>query len=144
MTASKGRWYVIGWDVDRQATRMFKLARMADLPRRASRSGAYQVPADLDLRSLARSLAPREPTETALLAIRSGRAPALSRRGEPASSALPRPGGFEVYAVAYGDLWALAEEVSQHAADVVVLEPAELRAAVLRGLAAVASSGRAA
>ena len=32
------------------------------------------------------SLAPREPTETALLAIRSGRAPALARRGEPATS----------------------------------------------------------
>jgi len=39
-------------------------------PRRASRAGAYQVPADLDLRSLARSLAPREPTETAMLAIK--------------------------------------------------------------------------
>ena len=60
LTASKGRWYVIGRDVDREATRMFKLSRMADLPRRASRAGAYQVPADLDLRSLARSLAPRE------------------------------------------------------------------------------------
>jgi proteasome accessory factor B len=93
LTASKGRWYVIGRDVDREATRMFKLARMTDLPRRASKAGAYQVPTDLDLRSLARSLAPREPTETALLAVRAGRAPALTRRAEPASTELPRPGG---------------------------------------------------
>ena len=54
--------------------------------KRVSRAGSYEVPADLDLRRLARSLAPREPTETAVLAIRSGRAPALARRGEPASS----------------------------------------------------------
>ena len=53
---------MIGRDVDRDATRMFKLSRITDLPRRVSRPGAYEVPADLDLRALARSLAPREPT----------------------------------------------------------------------------------
>ena len=37
MTASKGRWYVIGWDTDRKATRMFKLSRITDQPRRVSR-----------------------------------------------------------------------------------------------------------
>ena len=79
-----------------------------------------------------------------MLAVRVGRAPALTRRAEPASTELPLPGGFEVYAVPYGDLWQVAEEVSQYAADVVVLEPAELRAAVIRGLTAVAAPDRAA
>ena len=144
LTASKGRWYVIGWDTDRAATRMFKLSRMADLPRRVSRAGAYAVPDDLDLRALARTLAPRDPTETALLAIRSGRAPSLARRGEPASSEAPRPSGFDVFAVPYADLWAIAEDISQHAADVVVLAPVELRDHVIRGLSAVAGTGRAA
>ena len=144
LTASKGRWYVIGWDIDRVATRMFKLSRMADLPRKVSRPGAYAVPAELDLRALARSLAPRDPTETALLAIRSGRAPAIARRGEPATSDAPRPSGFEVCAVPYGDLWAIAEDISQHAADVVVLDPVELRDLVVRGLSAVARTGHAA
>ena len=73
MTSSKGRWYVIGRDVDRDATRMFKLSRITDLPRRESKPGAYEVPADLDLRSLARALAPPEPTEEAVLALRAGR-----------------------------------------------------------------------
>jgi proteasome accessory factor B len=144
LTASKGRWYVIGWDTDRAATRMFKLSRMADLPRRVSRAGAYEVPSDLDLRVLARTLAPREPSETALLAIRRGRAPALTRLGEPATSEAPRPGGFDVWAVPYADLWSLAEEISQLAADVVVLAPVDLRDLVLRGLSAVAATGRAA
>jgi proteasome accessory factor B len=144
LTASKGRWYVIGWDTDRAATRMFKLSRMADLPRKVSRAGAYEVPVDLDLRVLARTLAPREPSETALLAIRRGRAPALVRGGEPATSQEPRPGGFDVWAVPYADLWTIAEEISQLAADVVVLAPVELRDLVIRGLSAVAATGRAA
>jgi proteasome accessory factor B len=144
LTASKGRWYVIGWDTDRAATRMFKLSRMADLPRKVSRAGAYATPDDLDLRALARTLAPRDPTETALLAIRSGRAPALARRGEPASSEAPQPSGFDVFAVPYADLWAIAEDISQHAADVVVLAPVELRDHVVRGLSAVAGTGPAA
>lgn len=137
MTASKGRWYVIGRDTDRDATRMFKLSRIADIPRRASRPGAYQVPADLDVRALARSLAPPEPTEQVLLAVRSGSAPGLRRRGRPAQSEVSLPEGFEVCTVGFADLHAAAEEVSRYGADVVVLEPAELRELVVRGLAAV-------
>ena len=144
LTSYKGRWYVIGNDVDRAATRMFKLSRMTDLPKRVSRAGSYQVPADLDLRRLARSLAPRQPTETAVLAIRAGKAPALVRRGEPASSDVRLPTGFAVYAVGFGDLHSAAEEITQFAADVVVLKPAELRELVVRGLAAVAESASAA
>jgi proteasome accessory factor B len=144
MTASKGRWYVIGRDVDRDATRMFKLSRISDLPRRESRPGAYDVPEDLDLRALARSLSPRDPTEPTVLAIRSGRAPTLRRRGAPATTELPLPAGFEVVTVSFSDLYAAAEEITRHAADVVVLDPAELRELVLQGLTAVASTAGAA
>ncbi len=140
LTSFRGRWYVLGWDVDRAATRMFKLSRMTDLPRRVSRAGSYEVPADLDLRRLARSLSPREPTETAVLAIRAGKAPALARRGEPTTSDVQLQAGFAVYAVGFGDLHSAAEEISQYAADVVVLEPPELRELVIRGLTAVAES----
>jgi proteasome accessory factor B len=119
---------------------MFKLSRMTDLPKSVSRAGSYEVPADLDLRSLARSLAPRERTETALLAIRAGKAPALARRAEPAVSEINLPAGFGVYAVGFTDLQSAAEEITQYAADVVVLEPAELRDLVVRGLTAVAES----
>lgn len=141
MTASKGRWYVIGRDVDRGATRMFKLSRISDLPRRESRPGAYDVPEDLDLRALARSLSPRDPTEATLLAIRSGRAPTLRRRGAPAATELPLPAGFDVVTVGFSDLYSAAEEITRHAADVVVLEPVELRELVLHGLTAVAATG---
>lgn len=141
MTASKGRWYLIGWDVDRQAERMFKVSRIKDRPRRVSRAGAYEVPADLDLRRLARALAPPEPTATATLAVRAGKAPTLRRRGRPAAG--PGPAGFEVVEVGFSEPQALAEEICRHGADVLVLDPPELRRAVLAGLRAVAGTGAA-
>jgi len=140
MTASKGRWYVLGRDVDRDATRMFKLSRMTDLPERVSRPDAFAVPDDLDLRALARSLTPPEPTEEVLLAVRAGRAPSLRRRGRPATTSLALPVGFEVCTVAFADLRSAAEEISRYASDVVVLEPVELREQVVAGLRLVAAA----
>ena len=139
LTSFKGRWYVIGRDVDRAATRMFKLSRMADLPKRVPEPGRMRCRPTSTCR-LARSLAPREPTETAVLAIRAGKAPGLARRGEPATTNVKLPAGFAVHVVGFGDLHSAAEEITQYAADVVVLEPAELRELVVRGLTAVAES----
>ena len=176
MTSRKGRWYVIGWDLDRKAERMFKVSRISDQPRRVSRAGAYDVPDDVDLRRLARSLAPPEPTATATLAIRTGKAPSLRRRGTlrpergtdlrpepvegPSTGSVPTdatasgpndatdsgdsvqlPAGFEVFEVGFSDVYPIAEEVCRHAADVVVLDPPELRKAVMAGLSAVGDVG---
>ncbi|QDP97279.1 WYL domain-containing protein [Microlunatus elymi] len=146
MTSNRGRWYVIGHDTDRDATRMFKLSRISSLPKRVSREGAYEVPVDLDLRALARSLAPDEPRATAVIAIRPGKAPSLRRHGRPASAARlaelpsPWPHGFEVVEVGYADLGFTAEEIAGYAADAVVLAPAELRTAVIDRLRAVSAT----
>ena len=120
---------------------MFKLSRMTDLPKEVSRDGAYEVPPDLDLRRLARSLAPREPRETAVLAIRAGKAPGLARRGEPAASDVKLPAAFVVYAVGFSDL---PQPGGDHPVRrrCVVLKAAELRELVVRGLTAVARVGR--
>jgi len=141
MTSARGRWYVVGRDIGRDAPRMFKLSRIQDRPKNASRPGAFTVPENLDLRSLARSLTPREPTASTMLAIRAGKAPALRRRGTPAPATVALPGGFEVYSVGYNELRFLAGEVVRYAADVIVLEPVELRSEVCRGLERVASTG---
>ena len=129
MTASKGRWYVIGCDTDRQATRMFKLSRITDQPRRLSRAGAYAVPADLDLRTLARSLAPRSRTAPPRSLSGPARAdPArLARRAEPRTAgadAAARLRGARGGDTATGGRW--PRRSSSYGADVVVLDP-ELR-----------------
>ncbi len=138
MTSRKGRWYVIGWDLDRKAERMFKVSRITGQPRKMSRAGAYEVPENLDLRRLARSLAPPEPTATAVLAVRAGKAPSLRRRGTPATTEVELPAGFEVVEVGFSEIYPMAEEIGRHAADVVVLDPPELRKQVIAGLRAIA------
>lgn len=160
MTASKGRWYVIGYDTDRAATRMFKLTRITDKPRRLSKVGAYEVPEDLDLRALARSLDPREPHRTATIAVRAGKGPTLRRQSRPsdqpdgaaaadgpaasteAETGARLPVGFEVLRVAYSDRHTLAEEVVRYGADAIVLDPPELRERVLDMLGRVARGSR--
>ena len=56
------------------------------------------------------------------------------------SSAQPLPGGFEAFAVGYGDLWTMVEEITRYAADVIVLEPPELREAVQDALRRVVTA----
>jgi proteasome accessory factor B len=76
-----------------------------------------------------------------VLAIRTGKAPALRRRGTPGAATMALPSGFEVHSVGYSELRFLANEVVGNAADVIVLEPVELRNEVRRGLERVASTG---
>ena len=147
MTSRKGRWYVVGRDVDRDATRMFKLSRITDLPVRTSKPAAYAVPEGLDLRALGRSLDPREPTAEALLAVRPGKAPSLTRRGrradaDPSTDGAPTwvPDGYEGWWVGYGSLPGMAEEVAGHGSDALVVKPLDLREAVVGRLTAVAGT----
>ena len=145
LTSSKGRWYVIGRDVDRDATRMFKLSRITDLPRRVSKAERVRG-AGRPRPALAGPLARPQRAD------RRGRCSASGPAGRPACAAAasrvdPDPRAARRASrrsrVGYGELYAIAEEIGQYAADVVVLEPAELRDLVIAGLRAVAGAGAA-
>ncbi len=84
MTSSKGRWYVIGWDTDRQADADVQAVADHRSAEAGVPPGAYEVPADLDLRALARSLAPAGADPAG-----AGRRPA----GQGSDSAAPRRAG---------------------------------------------------
>lgn len=137
IVSSKGKWYVVGLDTDKQAPRMFKLSRILDQPRSVSKPGAFAVPADVDIRRIAASLEPRPATMTAVVAIRGAGAPWLRRRGTPAPVALPAglSGGFAAYAVPYSQESDVVAELATAGPDVVVLEPPELRRRVRTHLA---------
>ena len=145
VTSSKGRWYVVGRDVDRDGTRMFRLSRIVGEPKIISKPEAYAIPADLDMRELTRSLEPPSTTGTATVAIRRTKAPQLRRRGRAATvdDTVPDvqlPDGFEVHVVGYSSISSFTDEIAALAADVVVLEPAELREQVIRHLTAVSAA----
>jgi predicted DNA-binding transcriptional regulator YafY len=137
-----GRWYVVGYDTDRVAPRMFRLSRILGDVTPDGRAGGYAVPASDEVRAAAGALAPSEPTSasTALIKTRVGSGHSLRRRAtrvEPATEP-----GWDLVSVAFGSAAALAEELASHGPDVVALEPAELRDLVIGALRSVARGGR--
>ena len=125
-------WYLVAFDTDRQAQRLFRLSRIVGKVRRVGEPGQVQVP---------RQQSTTEPeTTTVLLALAPERASALRARGV-AEAGTTGPTGRDVYRLETTDVDRLAEEIAGYTDAVVVLDPPELRAAVLRRLRAAAALG---
>ena len=131
-----GRWYVVGHDVDRDATRLFRLSRIDGTVRTQGRPGAYKVPPDSAVRDSLRSLELPQPRGEARLRVRAGGAFALRRR---ASAVHPGAEGWDELEVPYLDVGELAEQVVGQGTQVVALAPAELRSEVVERLRALAA-----
>lgn len=136
VTWRKGAWYVVGHDQSRGEPRMFKMGRITAPVVVGDAARAYEVP-DFDLSELAVRLEPQAPDATALLAIRHGHAPSLTRRGTrhtaPRELLLDGYDCWRVPVTSDGDVG----EIAAAGSDVLVVEPVELRQRVLRHLQAV-------
>lgn len=130
----RGSWYLLGLDEGRDAPRMFKLGRISSGPTTVGAPGSFTVPADVDLGGLSRSLEPADPDASALVAVRVGFQPALTRRGSPAAGpgGLALPEDFACWRIEYSSREDIAAQLAAAGPDAVVLEPAELRAEVVR------------
>ncbi|MGN6331831.1 MAG: helix-turn-helix transcriptional regulator [Motilibacteraceae bacterium] len=134
-----GRWYLAGQDRDRRAPRVFRLSRIVGAVEPAGAAGEVQVPAGVDIRQLVvAALGERPATGTARLRARAGAAGFLRRQAVSIEAAAPAEGlgpeGWDVLEVPYADLAQLAESVAGLGAAVVVLDPPELREAVVARL----------
>jgi proteasome accessory factor B len=128
-----GRWYVVGHDRDRAATRVFRLSRIAGEVRPIGSPGEVTVPAGLDFRDEVAALVPPQQTRSAVVCARAGSGLALRRRAT-ATREGAGPDGWDELTVPFADADVLAEEVTGFGPDVRVLEPAEVRDAVVRRL----------
>ncbi|MBM9459066.1 WYL domain-containing protein [Nocardioides sp. zg-536] len=133
---SAGRWYVVGHDVDRGAERVFRLSRVVGPVRTASTPGAYEVPADVDLRAITRRLDPPARTEHATLLVRAGAGHLFRRDAERVQPGVEGPDAHSVW-----DLVevrrrseSLVEEVLAEGPDVVLLAPEHARQQVRHSL----------
>ena len=142
MVFHRGRWYVIGRDVDKQEPRMFRLSRIVGVPKVKGKADAYQVPEGTNVRELASALDPAPSEERAVVAVRPGRAAWLRRRSTRLTDAggHPVPPGFELYEVPYSSADQLVPELAVYGADVVVCDPPQLRASVIEHLRAWADA----
>lgn len=131
-----GHWYVVGRDRDREAERMFRVSRIVGQVQSGGVAGSYQPPDGLDLRALARSLAPPEPHTLATVRVRTGTGDALRRRA--IRTEIIDDAWTEID-VRYGSAQSLADELLSQGADAMVVGPDEVRSDVIRRLRLLAA-----
>jgi proteasome accessory factor B len=134
-----GRWYAVGHDQHRGEERVFRLSRVHGPARRVGQPGSYEIPAGVDIRAVARRLAPAPTVESATLLLRQGAGYAFRRSAELLETGVTGPDGTDSWdrVVVRGGA-DLAGDVLAHAVDVFVEQPAALRDSVVAQLTAVA------
>ena len=141
LTSRSGRWYVVGQDLDRGAPRAFRLSRVEGGVSSAGPVGSYSPPEHLDPAALVGGFAEPDDGRTALLRVRPGRCAGLRLRAielEPASA----PGEWDRVRLRIREVSWMAEELASYGPDVVAVEPADLRSAVVRLLEGAAGAQR--
>ncbi|ASW57688.1 YafY family protein [Plantactinospora sp. KBS50] len=127
----RGRWYVVGHDLDREATRCFRLSRIVGKVRGSGSPGAFEPPAGVDLISHVASWSgPIERPGRATVLVRPGRAAGLRRW---AREVAPDAAG-DWLVLPYADAESLAGTLAGYGPDVRVLDPPEVREAVIQRL----------
>ena len=141
----RGHWYVAGHDRARDATRVFRLSRIDGPVKLSGPAGSVVVPDGIDVRGLVEEFgkapvrgAERHPAEpaTATLRVRAGAGHGFRRRPR---SIEPDPGrpGWDIVTVDFAQEKWYAEYVASFGPDVVVLDPPDLREAVIAKLKGV-------
>jgi proteasome accessory factor B len=127
----RGRWYVVGHDLDRQASRCFRLSRIVTAVRRVGRPEAY-TPPEVDLiKQVARWSGPTEHPGRATVLVRAGRCAGIRRWAEEVTADVS---GNDRAMLRYADAETIAGWLVGYGADVVVLDPPEVRDFVLKKL----------
>jgi proteasome accessory factor B len=129
-----GRWYVVGYDVDRAAARLFRLSRIVGEVAPTGSVGSYDVPPGPEIREAASALTPARQTNLARVRVRRGSGYGLRRR---AAAEQPLSDGWDLLTIPFADDGVLADEVAGYGADVVLLEPQAVRERVVARLRAV-------
>ena len=132
----RGRWYLVGHDRDREATRVFRLSRVTGDVRTTGTVGEVSPPADVDLAAQVAELEPEPGSGRARLRVRAGTCWELRRTAlecEPGSD-------WDDCEVPLGDVDRLADTLVGYGPDIVVSEPPELRSAVVERLRAIVGS----
>jgi predicted DNA-binding transcriptional regulator YafY len=124
-----GHWYVAGHDLDREAERVFRLSRITGAVTPHGEADGYEIPT-VDLRKAVADAAGDEPMHTARLQVTVAAGQRLLRRGTPDGPDLLVP---------YGSTGWFAGELAGYGADVLVLDPPELRDEVVALLRKAAS-----
>ncbi|RNL65761.1 WYL domain-containing protein [Nocardioides marmoriginsengisoli] len=145
VVTSRERWYVLGFDRDRQAPRLFRLSRVEGEVVADGRPGSFEVPPGTDIRALTANLTPVRPTVEATVLARHGTAVLLRRLAVAVEGPVPGPdeaSAWDRLRVSTFSYEQLAGDVVSHLGDVVAVDPPELRDLVLSRLSLLAGVER--
>lgn len=132
----RGRWYVTGFDADRDAPRVFRLSRILGPVRATGPAGAVQVPADHDPSAMI-AAATRGATDTvgARVTVTPGRGWGLRRWADEVS---PGPEG-DVLVLGAADRSRIVGHLAELGPDLLWVEPEDLRTQVVDRLRQVSA-----
>ncbi len=136
VVTNRGRWYVIGHDLDRDATRTFRLSRVDDVAP-ASDRGVVHPPQDADLNALVEAAVGGAQGGSGTLAriwLAQGRGHALRRMATDLTPETLNGESGDVATIELRSRSMVVRAALNAGADAVVLEPAELRATVIAEL----------
>jgi proteasome accessory factor B len=134
-----GRWYVGGHDTDRGAARVFRLSRIIGPVTFGGRPRSFAVPPGTDVRDLVRSWGGQDPQRrTAIVRVREGSGFWLRRWARQVPGTPGEP-GWDRLEFTFSEVDWLASNLASYGPDVVVLDPPDLREAVIGVLKAVLS-----
>ncbi|WP_120520182.1 helix-turn-helix transcriptional regulator [Arthrobacter celericrescens] len=129
-----GQWYLVGFDRTRGAKRFFRLSRMTTAVQLETKD-SYELPEGFDARKELDGLS-ELPLQDAVLEVQEGRLLGLRKRSTPVPERGPADNDRNVLSVPFRDSELFAEELASYGPRVKVVEPAELRTAVVRRLEA--------
>jgi proteasome accessory factor B len=136
----RGRWYVVGHDRDRDATRCFRVSRIAGPVRTISTTGTVRRPAGVDLlKIVVVSAEPPSAVHTARLWLADGRGYSLRRHARVLGSMTVEGVAGDIITVELPGSDVAVRWIAGLGPDALVLEPAELADAVRARLLAVLS-----
>jgi len=130
----RGRWYVAGHDRARNAPRVFRMSRITGPVRFAGPPGSITVPDGTDVREMVKDW-DRTPARdrTAVLRVRE-HAGGILRRWARETAPEPGQAGWDRITVSFADAGWYAEYLASFGPDLVVLDPPDLREAVISQL----------
>lgn len=141
LTNWHGKWYVTGFDLDRDAARVFRLDRVTSQVKiqRSKPNPAHAVPPDHDPRSMIMSATGRDPapTSTVQVGMRPGTGYSLRRRAHEMVNGQHEKGEWDVATFTGVSAAVLVTEVAGMGPNAVVIDPPEVAAAVRSRLEAV-------
>ena len=139
VVTAMGRWYLVGHDRDRDATRIFRLSRIGPDVKALGPHKAVTRPDGVDLRAIVdQAIGETSSGGQARVWVADGYATALRRAGNSVERRTIGGRDGEVIELDVSALDRLAREVAGYGADALVLEPISLREDVVSRLTAQA------